>query len=287
MIDPKLYTFLELCSVLNYHKVAENLNITQPAVTQHIQYLENYYQCKLFTYSNRKLSKTAKGIELEKYARTVVSLSLSIEKKLLQDHKYPINIGATKTIGDYLLNSTISTLVSMEEYELNFLIDNTKNLISRLDHFELDLLLLEGYVDKSNHMYQKISDEEIIGICSTSHPFANREIALEEIFQENIVLRENGSGTRNVFESFLRGQGYSINNLEQKSIISSNKLLESMVEKNLAISFVYDVIQKQNPNIARFRIAGKKMMHEFNFVYMDRAKVEEIMELIEANMAFR
>ena len=282
MIDNRIYTFLELCTVLNYHKVAENLNMTQPAVTQHIKYLENFYQCKLFEYFNRKLSKTNQGIKLEKYARNLVSLSLSAKENLLQKEKLQVNIGATKTIGEYLINNMIASLVSSNDYELNFNIDNTENLINKLNHFELDLLLLEGHVDKSNYLFQKISDEEIVGICSVNHPFAFKEVALHEVLQENIVLREKGSGTRNVFECSLLSLGYSIDSIERKSIISSNKIIENMVERNVAISFVYDVIQKQNSNIASFRIKGSQMMHEFNFVFMNNDKGRDIIDLLQA-----
>ncbi len=58
MIDGRAFTFLELCNVMNYHKTAQNLNMTQPAVTQHIKYLERLYGCKLFEYTNKKLYKT-------------------------------------------------------------------------------------------------------------------------------------------------------------------------------------------------------------------------------------
>ncbi len=84
MLDNRIYTFLELCGVMNYHKTAENLKMTQPAVTQHIKFLEDEYNCKLFNYSNRKLQKTEKGIELEKYARNIVSLNLSAKEELIK-----------------------------------------------------------------------------------------------------------------------------------------------------------------------------------------------------------
>ncbi len=284
MLDTRIYTFLELCSVMNYHKTAENLNMTQPAVTQHIKHLENFYKYKLFEYTNRKLSKTAEGIELEKYARHVSSLTLSIQESLLQKDKLQINIGATKTIGEYLMSRVVAFFVSSDQYELNFIIDNTESLINKLNHFELDLLLLEGYIDKNNFLHKKISEEEIVGICSINHPFAFKDVSIQEVLQENIVLREKGSGTRSVFEKFLLGLGYSMEGIERKSIISSNKIIENMVENNLAVSFVYDVIQKKNPNIASFRIMDKKLVHEFNFVFMNDDKAGKIINLVQQQM---
>ena len=281
MLDNRIYTFLELCTLLNYHKVAENLSMTQPAVTQHIKYLENLYQCKLFEYANRKLSKTQKGIELERYARQLVSLDLSAQESLLTNERPKINIGATKTIGEYILSNLITSFISDDQSEITMIIDNTENLLNKLNHFELDLLLLEGYVDKGKYYHQKILDKEIIGICALDHPFGDKTIPLESIFNQHILLREKGSGTRNVFEHFLLHQGYSTDNIKSKSIISSNKIIENLVEDNLAISFVYDVIPAQNPKLKTFKIQNLSISHEFNFVFLNQEKANHLITYIQ------
>ena len=54
MIDTRVETFLDVCKTMNYKRTAENLNMTQPAVSQHIRYLEEFYQVKLFSYQNKK-----------------------------------------------------------------------------------------------------------------------------------------------------------------------------------------------------------------------------------------
>ena len=78
MIDQSLKTFVVLCRLMNYRRTAEALNMTQPAVTQHIQYLEKQYGCRLFLYDRRKLIMTPEGEVLLKYAENV----LYQEKKL-------------------------------------------------------------------------------------------------------------------------------------------------------------------------------------------------------------
>ncbi len=280
MIDNRIYTFLELCTSMNYHRTAENLNMTQPAVTQHIKHLENLYNAKLFNYSNKKLVKTKKGAELEKYAREIISLSFSAVEELSQKEKIQINIGATKTIGEYMLGRAVHSLLSREEFEVNLVIDNTENLLDGLNHFRLDILMLEGYLDKERHKHRKISDEEIVGICAKNHPFAFREVSMEEVFEEKVVLRENGSGTRAVFENFLKEQGYTAEAFKNKSVISSNKLIEDAVKNNYAISFVYDIIPKSNPDIASFRIREGKIMHELSYVFINESKAEKIIALL-------
>ena len=61
MLDFRIKTFLCVCQTMNYTQAAKNLNITQPAVSQHIRYLEDYYQIKAFRYANKKLELTPAG----------------------------------------------------------------------------------------------------------------------------------------------------------------------------------------------------------------------------------
>ena len=282
MIDNRIFTFLELCNIMNYHKTADNLNMTQPAVTQHIKYLENLYSCKLFEYKNKKLYKTQKGAELEKYARSIVSLNMSANISLSHNQKPPINIGATKTIGDYVLSNLILKLISDDTYEINLLIDNTKTLFERLNEFELDIIILEGYFDKNAYKSKLISNQKFIGICSPLHPFANQTITIPELIKEKIILREEGSGSRAILEHNLYEKGFSLASFKNKATVSSTKLIEQIVENDLGIAFVYDVIPKSNSNLCTFEIAGLDMWHEFNFVYLNDNRCEDIIDLISS-----
>ena len=71
MIDTRVETFLDVCKTMNYTRTAENLNMTQPAVSQHIRCLEDFYQTRLFTYKNKKLELTEQGRYLKKYLETI------------------------------------------------------------------------------------------------------------------------------------------------------------------------------------------------------------------------
>ncbi len=274
MVDQRVFTFLELCTVMNYHKTAENLNMTQPGVTQHIHYIEDFYNCTLFNYTNKKLTKTQECIELEKSLRSIVALSKTTEQKLHQHNKKHINIGATRSIGEYYIDSLLLTLLKNKNYEVNFEINNTENLLKKLNKFELDILLIEGFVDKNTYDYKLISEHELVGICNNNHPFAHKEVDLREIFSQPVILRESGSGTRAVFEKFLYEKGFSTESFSQKATISSNKLIVLAVENNTGISFVYDIIPEKNNNLATFKIKDNKILHEFNYVFLKDTNME-------------
>lgn len=268
MLDNKIYTFLKLCELMNYRKTAEFLNMTQPAVTQHIHALENFYNCKLFIYEGKTLYKTEKALELETHTRSLVYNEIKFETEFNHPRKNKISIGATKTIGDYIINSLALKLLQDENTELNLIIDNTKNLFEQLNSFELDFLMIEGYFDKNKYNHQTLREEELLGICSEQHKFANKVVDIDEIFNEHIILREIGSGTRDVFEHFLKDKNYSFEQFKKISTISSFKIIQEAVENNIGISFVYETIPLQNKNLATFKIKNCKIFHELNYVFL-------------------
>ncbi len=144
-MDQKLLTFLTLCRTMNYRRAADALHLTQPAVTKQIQSLESQYGVKLFSYDERKLRKTAQGEILERYAMELQYNDAELARLLAAKPKTLLRIGATKSIGDYILIPEIQRFLESPENELFFTVDNTAHLLSHLEAGELDFVVLEGF----------------------------------------------------------------------------------------------------------------------------------------------
>ncbi len=284
MIDHRIHTFLKLCELGNYRKTAEALNMTQPAVTQHIHFLEDLYGFKLFIYQDRKLSRTKEGEELEKHALATVYNDENFKKSARKPKKKRIAIGATKTIGEYAIEPAVLNLLANDKFQIELIIDNTKNLLSNLHDLKLDILLLEGYFNKNEYAHSHIKSEKLVGICSFDHPFANKSVAIEEIFSQHLIAREEGSGTRSIFQQTLKENGYSFDSFENISTISSFKLIEKAVLASMGISFVYQCIPDLSKDLATFTIQNIEMHHEFNFVHLKNDDVAEIIQLLKNDM---
>ncbi len=281
MLDSRIYTFLELCKLMNYRKTAEALCMTQPAVTQHIQHLERQYQCKLFSYDGRVLKQTEHGAILEHLARTMVYTDKKVAEQIAQPTRRNLAIGATKTIGEYMIEDMVMRLLRNEEIEVTVIVENTQKLLQGLNHFALDLLLLEGHFDKNVYGYRHIKTEPIVGICAIGHPFAGKTVSLQDIFTQHILLREKGSGTRAVFDDFLRQQSHSADSFVRKSVLSNYTLLRAAVAQGVGISFVYQAMAQQSENLASFTLEGYTIAHEFNYVFLQGAPMEDVFELLE------
>ena len=279
MLDYRIDTFLTLCESMNYRKTAEMLHISQPAVTQQIHYLENQYGQKLFQYENRRLVKTEAAAILEQYARAAKLQQQDLLQKLESSPIHTLRIGATKTIGDYYLKEDIRRYLQSPDNALTLIVDNTVHLLKLLEENELDFSVVEGFFDKTRFDSILLRREPFVGICRKDHPFAGREVTMEELLRETIIHREAGSGTRAILEQELRGYNESLQRFQRHICISSFNIILDLVKQGFGVSFVYNILADSDPGLAKFSIRGESVVREFNVVYLKYADMEEKIRL--------
>ena len=279
MLDYRIDTFLTLCEQMNYRKTAEILHISQPAVTQQIHYLEHQYGQKLFAYENRRLVKTEAAVVLEKYARAAKLQERDLRQKLENSPIQVLRVGATKTIGDYYLKGDIRRYLQSPENALTLIVDNTERLLHLLEENELDFAVVEGFFDKASFDNILLRREPFVGICRKDHPFAGREVTMDELLKETIIHREDGSGTRAILEQELRGYNESLMRFQRHICISSFNIILDLVKQGFGVSFVYNILADSDPALAKFSIRGESVVREFNVVYLKYADMEEKIRL--------
>lgn len=279
MLDYRIDTFLALCDCMNYRRAAEVLHISQPAVTQQIHSLECMYDCKLFTYKNHCLEKTEAANILERYARAAKLHERDLRLSLSDSRVRDLKIGATKTIGDYFLGDYICRYLSRQQTALTLIVDNTEHLLNLLEDNVLDFAVVEGFFDKDRFDSILLRREPFVGICQREHPFAGREIGVDELMQQTIIHREAGSGTRAILEQELTGYNESLQRFQRHICISSFKLILDLVKRGYGISFVYDILAGSDPELAKFTLRGESVVREFNIVYLKYADLREKIRL--------
>ncbi|MEG1447933.1 MAG: LysR family transcriptional regulator [Oscillospiraceae bacterium] len=272
MLDFRIETFLVLCKNLNYTRTSEILNITQPTVTGHVKYLEQLYGCKLFDYNGKKLSLTEKGQMLYEFSVQMRCNALDIEKHMKsgEREKTRLNLGATKTIGDYVLPHMLKKYMDKHpENQVNVVVDNTSRLLNMLDNGEIDFAFVEGFFDKSRYDYELMRREKFIGVCSPKSNLANKEVTMEQLFGQRIILREEGSGTRFILEQVLGEHSFSTDNFKDKMTISNFSSIKQLVCNDNGITFVYLPVVEEEINrgeLCVLKIKDCTITREFNFV---------------------
>jgi DNA-binding transcriptional LysR family regulator len=271
MLDIKITTFLKVCEHMNYSVAANDLNLTQPAVSKHIHSLEEYYNVKLFEYSNRRLTLTKEGIYLKNVMNAMNHDSLRIKNEITANHqKIKLKIGATLSIGNFYLPELLNTYIKANaDTDISVTIADTKALLKQLDKGEIDFMLCEGNFNKSDYSYKLIKHSRLEAFCGTGYDI-DGVTKIQDLFSYRIFIRETGSGTREIFEHYLYEKGYGVDFFESCCEINSVELIIKMLEQNMGFSVLYSDICERSVKKGKIRkipLADMNLEHEFNAVW--------------------
>ena len=272
MLDFRMETFLAVCQCMNFTRASEQLNITQPAVSQHIRFLEKHYNTKLFRYEGKKLRLTGAGEILRNASLTMMHDEISMQSEMQKSEEADeIRFGATRTVGDTLMGGILEKyLREYPDADIHMVVENTRELLERLDDGRIDFALVEGFFKKSEYDYQKYSEENYIAVCSPDYQFRENPDRIENLFQERLLLREEGSGTREVLERYLDSQNLSLSDFERTMEAGSLHTIKELTKSGCGITFLYEVaVREELKSGALIKIPLKdfQVTHEFTFIW--------------------
>lgn len=275
MLDFRYETFLTLCKLKSYTRTAEQMYISQPAVTQHIQYLEKIYGVRLFTYKNKQLQLTPAGTQLRGYVQEMKQNAMQIARHMQAagtpaPGQTTLRIGATKSIGEYVMPGILRNyLASRPLTDIDMYVDNTKVLLKMLEQCEIDFALLEGFFDKSAYTYRLLKSEAFICVCAPGCGLDAGVFSLEELLSRRIIVREEGSGTRAIIERILAQYSLSLRSFKNESQVSNFTAIKELVKSGAGITFLYRPVAARElaeGTLRQVRIRNFHVMREFNFV---------------------
>ena len=273
MLDPRLLTFLVIVEEESYTKAAMRLSMTQPGLSHQMKQLEEMYDVKLFHYENRRISLTEEGMVFRKYAEFLLYQEKMMKKELenLKKKRKKYYIGATMTLGEYTLAPHLKLFYdTFKEEEFSLMVDNTKVLLSHLQAGHLDFALIEGIVDKALYQVTLLKEVPFILVVGQDHRLNGRkEVSMEELLPETLLVREEGSGSRKVLETGLSTINFSIRGFERVIDIGNIGLLKKLTEQGAGISFMYkDAVLSElsSGTLKEISVKNLRMVREFNFV---------------------
>lgn len=274
MIDHRIDTFLSLCETSSYTETAKVLNMTQPTVTQHIQYLEKHYQVRLVSKKGKQFKLTNEGKMLQKYAKRIKANSERITPLLhrLQKGEEVLKFGATLTIGEYMMPPILLRLLEDKpETKISMFVENTQLLLEMLWKGEIDFALLEGHFEQNEFDSQLLSNETYVGVCSPENPIAHESNELHDLLNQTLIIREVGSGTRDILEQSLYNQNLSVDDFNRTIEIGNMNAIKELCRHNKGITFMYQEAVKnefESGHLTETPIKNFSISHPFSFVYL-------------------
>ncbi len=208
----QLATFVRLAEEQNFTRAAEQLQISQPAVTQQVRALERDLGVTLVDVVGRRTEITAVGrLVAERGARLLREADALRRdvRDLAEAREGVLHLGATVTIGGYVLPAILARYRErFPGIRVEVTVDNTGAMIPMVQDGRVGIALVEGEVDADDLHCTPFADDEMILIAPPGHPLATgTPVSPALLSDEAFVSREAGSGTRATFVAALRAAG--------------------------------------------------------------------------------
>jgi len=244
-MDYRDTVFLAVAEKLSFSKAAEDLFISQPAVTKHIKELERTYSMDLFERKGNKIYLTKAGKLTYRHLKAIAQQyrELTFELGSLGDaFKGELRIGASSTISQYIIPAVIADFHKRyPKIELYVYNGNSFAMEQKLLDKEIDMALVENAASQANIQYADFAMDEIIVVTASKSVYAKRKtLRLADLQEIPIVLRERGSGTLELIQRELMKQGIAVEKLNITVHLGSTEAIKHFMSNFDGIALVSD-----------------------------------------------
>lgn len=202
-----LKIFVAVCTYGSITKAATALHIAQPSVSLAITELEQYYHIHLFDRISRKLYITQDGEQFLEYANRITSIFEEMELNIYEwKNQELLHLGSSITIANSMLCECLSQYKKQyPQRRVQVTIENSSNLEQMILDNEIDIALMEGVPLHAQLQKASFFQDELVILCANQNPFTKKKnLCFHDIIEEPFLLREKGSGTRDILDSIMQ-----------------------------------------------------------------------------------
>lgn len=255
---------------MNMTQAASDLYMTQPSVSQMIAELERYYDTRLFERLNRRLYLTEAGERLKSYAVHMINLEAQARNEMINLNQGGVlRIGASQTVGAYLLPEIIAQFKQRNpDVEVFTRVQNTRVIGQFLLEDRLDFGLLEGLIHSPELEQKYFLDDDLAIVCASGHPLTDHSsLSPEDLSSYGFILREEGSGTREVFATQMRSLGIT---WKEVGVYNSTDAIKYAVQNNLGLGVLPILAIQQElleKSLRLLPVTGLNLRRRLNLVF--------------------
>jgi DNA-binding transcriptional LysR family regulator len=271
----QLEVFLAVARAQSFSRAAERIHLSQPTLSQHMHQLEQELGAPLFVRQSRSVTLTEAGRVFEDYARQLVT-TLDAGKQAIAQldglARGSLVVGAGTTPGTYVLPDVIARF--QEKYPgvtVELRVASSKAVEQRLRNGEVDVALVGGHIlgPRERCVNAGIVDELRL-IVPTGHPRRTGALSRAQLARERLLIREEGSATRQVTERALRNAGVAIGTTME---LDHTETIKRAVMAGLGVAFVSRYAIENELRAKRLRVMpvkGLRIRRHFHVIYDER-----------------
>jgi LysR family transcriptional regulator, transcriptional activator of the cysJI operon len=270
----RIRVFRAVATHLSFSRAAEELLLTQPAVTQQIKALEDELGVSLFDRGGGRIVLTPGGAALLPFAdemKTLGDEAVAAVARAYGEHAGELVIGASQTIGQYLLPTFVAAFLRTHpKVRITARSGNTDQMLEALVAGEVHIALIEGPEQRKDVHIEAFMEDHLVLVVPASHGWAGQEITPQDLKSQPLLIREYGSGSRRIVEQALANAGLKMKDLIISMELDSTEGLLNAVEAGLGVTFVSRWAVRNQLALGTLklsRVAGLKLSRSFSMVY--------------------
>lgn len=265
----------------SFSKAAKLLHLSQPAISSKIKDIEDYYGVKLFHRTAQGVTLTEAGKIVNAYAVRFTNLHRAMDeelKQLLNLNNPTLTIGSSCTVGNYAMPSCIKLFKTRyPSISVKLDISNSQSILNKLHRKEIDVAVIEGNIENPNDLaVHHITSTKLVFIASyESKIIKKKEISTAELRLKPFVIREEGSAIRQILEKTFYECGYSLEQFNIVTEMTSIHSVKAAVQDDIGISLVPEITIKRELNNNLLKIVKVKELDLYMNINLVYLKTEE------------
>lgn len=275
MLDPKLYSLMAVNATGNFTRAAEQLSLTQPAVSQHIRALEQELGIRIFDRVNNAMKLTHEGEIVVKYAKRMMMLQENMQGELANEKLQitSLTVGITHTAESNAIAEALARYVQRHEnVSVKVITESADMLCGMLKNYEIDLAVIDGKKPNPNLRYLMLDTDSLVMVVSPTHRLAGRNsVTVSDLQKERLILRLPTSSTRQLFTSSLECNGLSLHEFNVVLEMDNVATIKDLIRRDFGVSVLarsacMNEVSKRK--LIALPIENLPMMMETNLVYV-------------------
>jgi len=287
-MDYRDSVFMSVAEKLSFSKAANDLNISQPAVTRHIKELEERYKTTLLERKGNKIYLTKAGEKVYNAFKEIAQQYRNLDFEIGQLHSSisgEFKIGASSTISQYVIPKVIASFHKRyPKIQIYLMNGNSFEMEKLLLDNQVDIALVENNSTQSGIRYKDFLDDELIVVTGKNSVYAKREIiSKDDLMQIPIVLREQGSGTLEVIKQKISQQNINFENLNTLIHLGSTESIKNFLQDFDGLAIVSEKAVRNElymKTLVKLKVTGFTIPRKFRLAYKQGHKSQQV-ELFE------
>jgi len=287
-MDYRDTVFMSVAENQSFSKAANDLNISQPAVTRHIKELEERYKTNLFERKSNKIYLTKAGEKVYNAFKEIAQQYRNLDFEIGQFQNSvsgEFKIGASSTISQYVIPKVIASFYKRyPKIQIYLMNGNSFEMEKLLLDNQVDIALVENQASQLGIRYRDFLDDELIVVTGKDSVYSKREsIGKDDLLKIPIVLREQGSGTLEVIKQALLLQNISFENLNTFIHLGSTESIKNFLQGFDGLAIISEKAVKNElymKTLVRLKVTGFTITRKLRIAYKQGHKSQQV-ELFE------